>query len=577
MKITDFITQTLISRGITDIFGYPGGMVTHFMDSLSKYSPQISAHLCYHEQSAAFAACGYAQANPRSVGVAYATSGPGATNLVTGIANAYFDSIPTLFITGQVNTYEGKGALKSRQKGFQETDIIAMVRDITKYAAYVGEPSEIRCELEKALHIASSGRPGPVLLDIPMDVQRTEVAVENLRGFTPENPDEAGHNRAQETATAIQAALQSAKRPCILIGAGIHLSGAGGQIREWLAGLKIPVVSSMLAIDCGCACEGCYFGFIGAYGHRTANYITAKCDLLISLGSRLDLRQTGANTAGFAPNAQLIRVDVDADELTNVIRPDESSFATDLRDLLPLLVKQNTYADYSDWIQTCNEIRSKLKDSDPCACGEFVREISNFVHENAVICTDVGQNQVWVAQNFASKQGQRILFSGGHGAMGYSLPAAIGAYYARGEFRGKPVYSFNGDGGFQMNSQELQFLAREQIPVKVIIMNNSSLGMIRHFQEMYFESDYAQTVSSRGYTAPDFSKLASAYALDFARISSLAEIADCADLLTNSRPAMIEVALSDTTYVFPKLHFRKPLPHQEPELDADLSAYLEGL
>jgi len=579
-KVTDFITQELINRGITDIFGYPGGMVTHLMDSLSKHRSRIKAHLCYHEQAAAFAACGYAQISDK-VGVAYATSGPGATNLITGIANAYFDSTPTLFITGQVNTYESKGNLSARQKGFQETDIIAMVSSVTKYATCVRNASDIRYELEKALYLAKSDRPGPVLLDIPMDIQRAQVDVATLRGFTP---PETPCSKGNEAADTIRNALQCAKRPCVLVGAGVHIAGVADSVREWCGKVGLPVVSSMLAVDCNC--EN-YYGFIGAYGHRAANYIVAKADLLISLGSRLDLRQTGANSAGFAANARLIRVDVDEGELTNVIKPDETPIVANLRDLLPQLLELQSAHDYSDWLGVCDDIRGKLAESESKsiqAPNSIIRELSGLIPANAVICTDVGQNQVWVAQSFKTKANQRVLFSGGHGAMGYSLPAAIGAYYANAATREKqkPTFSFNGDGGFQMNSQELQFLAREQIPVKVIILNNSSLGMIRHFQEMYFDCNYAQTKAESGYTTPDFAKLASAYALDFCRInsSSVGEVADnreLRDALESPRPAIIEVALSDTTYVFPKLHFQKPLPFQEPDLDEALSAYLEGL
>ena len=282
MKASDYIVEFIKDQGVTDVFGYPGGMVTHLMDSLSKSS--VRSHVTYHEQGAAFAACGYAQTTGK-VGVAYATSGPGATNLITGICNAYFDSIPTVFITGQVNTFEYKGDLGVRQRGFQETDIVSMVKPVTKHAVRITDAYKLRFHLEQAFRIAQEGRKGPVLLDIPMDIFRAEIDPSALAGFESET------EYVENDFSVLADAIAASSRPVILAGSGIKTAGATGLLGKVSSRLNIPVITTMLAVDVS---EDSY-GFIGAYGSRTANFIAAKSDLVIALGARLDVRQVGAN------------------------------------------------------------------------------------------------------------------------------------------------------------------------------------------------------------------------------------------------------------------------------------------
>ena len=299
MKASDYIVEYLIGKGITDVFGYPGGMVTHLMDSFSKYQGQIAAHVTYHEQGAAFAACGYAQTSGK-VGVAYATSGPGATNLITGICNAFFDSIPTLFITGQVNTFEAKNEMPVRQRGFQETDIVSMVKGVTKYAAKVDNADGLKWQLDFAFAQAQSGRKGPVLLDIPMDILRAEIDADQVSVY---EASEIHESTLDESRIAqIREALKQAKRPVILLGNGIKMANAVADARKVIAKLGIPTVSTMISMDIVNE-SALNYGFIGAYGDRAANFIVAKSDLLLSLGARLDVRQVGAKRENFAPNA----------------------------------------------------------------------------------------------------------------------------------------------------------------------------------------------------------------------------------------------------------------------------------
>ena len=571
MKVSDYIVSFLIEKGITDIFGYPGGMVTYLLDSLSKQSNKIKTHICYHEQGAAFAACGYAQTSLKP-GFAYASSGPGVINLMNGIANAYFDSIPLILVTGQINTYEGKGDLPLRQKGFQEMDVVSLVQSITKYCAYVTEAKDIKYHLKKATTLAMSGRPGPVLLDIPMDVQRTEIEPDTLNKFTDSiNHEYCNVSLAQER---IYEALNRSKRPCVLAGAGVNASGMGQHFAKWINALKIPVVSSMPAVDI-LPNSPYHQGFIGAYGLRHANFILAKSDLIISMGSRLDLRQTGANTDNFAPNAKLLRVDVDSREFSHKVKKDEEEILIDIKELLPILQENEgiSVPDFSHWLCVCGEIKSKLQYMDDQEANLAIRKLSEWIEVDTIVTTDVGQNQVWVAQSFVPK-GQRILFTSGHGAMGYSLPAAIGAYYGSG---GKRVVSFSGDGGLQMNIQELQFLARERIPVKIILLNNHSLGMIRHFQEMYFESNYMHTKKESGYTVPDFGAISNSYDIPYVKSEGLTGLDIVKPYLQSDGPTFIEISLNEDTYVFPKLAMGKLNHDQEPELDRELFEYISKL
>lgn len=553
----DFIVEYLIRKGITDVFGYPGGMVTHLMDSFLRHSDSISAHVAYHEQGAAYAACGYAQTSGKP-GVAYATSGPGATNLITGICNAYFDSIPTLFITGQVNANEAKGAYGVRQRGFQETDIVSMVRPVVKYAAYVEKAESLPGELEKAYCIATTGRKGPVLLDIPMNVFREELEASGLamHGLAaPQDiPDAVG---------IVSSALRHSISPVFLIGAGVKAAGCEGRIREAVRRLGVPVISSMIAFDV-MQDDPHYYGFIGAYGARVANFIAAKSDLIISVGSRMDIRQVGFYRERFAPNAKVIRFDVDSGELDYPVHADETQFCMDMESTAGVLEAVEGGRDYLPWISVCDEIRGLLSEIDKDKMGGLIEKIGEGIPGEAVITTDVGQNQVWVAQSLKVKPGQRVLFSGGHGAMGYSLPAAIGAYYGSGK---KPVYCITGDGGMQMNIQELQFIARERLPVKIIVLNNDALGMIRHFQEMYFDRRYFQTKPEGGYTAPNFARIAQAYGIRGRRIEA-GKMADYA--FRDDGPELLEILINEDTYVFPKLEFGKPNQDQEPLIDRGL-------
>lgn len=558
MKVTDYIVEFLTSKGITDVFGYPGGVICHFIDSLSKYE-QIKGHINYHEQASAFAACGYAQESGVP-GVAYATSGPGATNLVTGIANAYYDSIPTIFFTGQVDTYGLKRELNVRQRGFQETDIVGMVSPITKYASRIDDPQSIRYELEKAFYHATNGNPGPVLLDLPADVQRALIDENNLMGFSM--PEDSGSN-VNDFADEILCRLQACERPCFLLGCGIKQSRMKRAVVELADKIDIPVVTSMPAVDILPGSHRNCFGFIGANGSRYGNFVLGKSDLIITMGSRLDLKQVGNDRAKFAGQAKIIRIDIDDGNLEHKVHDDEIQYRADVRDMIPALYqksKQHCF-DFSKWRDVCGKIKTRFQGYDDEPYTAIIRAFSESLPNNMCITADVGQSEVWVAQQYSFKEGDSFHISAGHGAMGYSLPAAIGAFFAK---KG-PVVSFNGDGGIQMNLQELQFLSRERIPVTVVIINNRSLGMIRGFQEANFEKNYQQTTRSSGYTVPDFGKIANAYGIGYYRIRNKTDAENY--VLESGSPQIVEIEIQEETHLCPNFGRAGYIQDQRPYID----------
>lgn len=570
MKASDYIVEFFIQHHITDVFGYPGGMVTHLMDSLDKYSGRITAHVNYHEQACAMAACGWAEMT-RLPGVAYATSGPGATNLLTGIACAFFESLPCIFITGQVNTYEQKGKLNVRQRGFQETDIVSMAAPVSKMAVMVKRASDLPEMLEKAFFVAMEGRRGPVLLDIPMDVFRGDVEGQ------PASIDpilfQQNIAETETIAHEILCELHEARRPVVLAGHGLSLSNTTDVFRGFIDRVGIPAVTSMVAVDAIPSESPYCFGMIGAYGVRWANYLINYSDCILSLGSRLDCRQTGVNKSLFAPKAKILRVDIDPCEMENKVNSAEKQYCIPLQQLLPVLLQKSAELSWNfrNWVDCCTLVRKKLIHVDLKEPGNLVlNKFGKVLPENVVVTTDVGQNQVWAAQSLSVKGSQRVLFSGGHGAMGYSLPAAIGASIATKHV----TVSIVGDGGLQMNLQELQVVVREKLPVKIILLNNHALGMIHHFQEMYFDGNYAQTDNSKGFTVPNFVEIAKAYGI---RALTYSDELDIAAILSDNEPAFIEVVLPDTTRVFPKLGMNKPIHMQEPPMDKDLVAEIERI
>ena len=514
MKVSDYIVGLLESYKVTDVFGYPGVGCGHLMNSLK--GSKIASHLVYHEQAAAFAACSYAQASKKT-GIAYTTSGPGGTNLVTGIANAYCDSIPTIFIVGDKDLATQRGDSKQRQRTSQEIDVTAIAVPITKWSYQIKTPGEVREVFEKAFYLAHEGRPGPVLIDFPSDIQRAEVNPDELKGFAA--PEAINYT---EEVKQVITKLASSKRPVLLVGNGIKQAALEDEIIEFAKRLNIPVVTTLVCFDLFVG-EKNMLGYIGMDGNYTANHAVNNCDLLITLGARLNFKQVCNNRQTFASNAKVIRVDADQAELDYKLR-DEDKICADVNTFVPELIKQTEDFKPFDESWLSSLVDEKKKEKKRVALNSVadavVGKISELVPAHTPVAVDTGSHRRWVMSNFKFKEGQRLYQSSGLVSMGYSLPAAIGLYYAT----KKPVICFDGDGGIMMNLQELQYLTREQIPVTVIIMNNRCLGDIMEFQKKIFAGNYFTTTEETGYQAADFKALAAGFHLKYTLIKSSEEV-----------------------------------------------------
>lgn len=568
MKASDYIVQFLVDKGIDKVFGYIGGAVAHLYDSMDKNS-SLEIVNTIHEQGTGFAAEGYARATGKT-GVATATSGPGATNLITPIGSCFFDSIPTLFITGQVNSYEYKYDRPVRQIGFQETDIVSIVKPITKYAVMVDDVANLRYELEKGYYLSQEGRKGPVLIDIPMNIQRSDFNSLDQTSFfdSTEYYNYLSQSIETETAEVIHM-INSAKRPIVLVGGGARISDAGSELSNFLTANGMPIVYSLMGKDLIKDDYLYNLGLIGAYGNRYGNMALANADLILVLGSRLDTRQTGTDLKTFAREAKIIQVDIDANELGSKIHAD-LLIHSDVKMFLQLLGNENLTGNIHQWQEKLLSYKNKYSsvigiDQQDKIPNKIIQVIAHNLKDDDVICADVGQHQMWVAQSLNTKGNQRVLFSGGMGAMGCALPTAIGASIGT----GKRSIVIVGDGGFQMNIQELEIIRRRNLPIKVFIMNNANLGMVRQFQELYFDKNYIGT--QKDYSVPNFEHIGNAYGISSSSVSLTDEVyKKIAEILQNDKPAILDIKLQDTmTTVEPKLIVNKPIEDMYPFLNRD--------
>jgi acetolactate synthase-1/2/3 large subunit len=572
MKLSDYVVEFISRQGVNHVFELIGGAITHLIDSIHHRTDMecVSVH---HEQTGAFAAEAYARINGR-LGVAMATSGPGALNMVTGIGSCWFDSVPCLFITGQVNTYEYKFDRPIRQIGFQETDIVSVVTSITKYAELITEPESIRYHLEKAVWLAQNGRPGPVLLDIPMNIQRSEIDPDKLQGFWDSAEEDSRTDIPLldlESVKSVAALLQKAQRPVILVGGGVRTARGAKELQALVEQTGIPVVSTLMGLDALSHDNPSFFGMIGSYGNRYSNMTLANCDTLLILGARLDSRQTGTKPDTFARAATKIHVDIDPNELNakviveHALNADVKEFLVALNQELDVVIK----SDYASWYEVINGYRTKYPtraialESSGIDPNRFMELLAEKCAIGDVICLDVGQNQMWAAQSFRLKKAQRMIISGGLGAMGFSLPAALGAAKA---LPGQRIVSLSGDGGIQINIQDLEVIVSHQLPVKVLVFNNNCLGMVRQFQDMYFGGRRQSTVL--GYGCPDLVKVAAAYGLPVFTISSFDRAESIlGEAFAIDGPAYIEIKLEQNTAVNPKLVVNRPIEDMSPHLD----------
>ena len=532
----EIVIECLKEQGVDVVFGYPGGSILNVYDALYKHSDEIFHVLTSHEQGAAHAADGYARATGK-VGVCMATSGPGATNLVTGIATAYMDSVPMVAITCNVTLpLLGKDS-------FQEVDIAGVTMPITKHGYIVKDVNILADTLRKAFHIAKSGRPGPVLVDITKDV--TAASCE----YTPKEPESverAGHYTQEDLDAALEV-ISKAKKPYIYLGGGAILSGASEEVRAFAKKLDSPVCDTLMGKGAYDGYDPLYTGMIGMDGTKTSNLGVSECDLLVALGARFSDRVIG-NASLFAKNAKILHIDIDAAEINKNIHADVS-IVGDLKDVLTKLIARMEQMHHPEWTAHILELKEKypLKyDDSQLSCPYIIEELDRITKGNAIITTDVGQHQMWAAQYYHYTKPRTFLSSGGLGTMGYGIGACIGAKTGCPD---KICVNIGGDGCFRMNLIELATASRYQIPIIQIIINNHVLGMVRQWQTLFYGKRYSQTVLE---DAVDYCKVAEGLGCAAIRVTAKEEVAPAIEkAIALQKPVVIDCRIPEDDKVFP--------------------------
>ncbi|MFC1592538.1 biosynthetic-type acetolactate synthase large subunit [Candidatus Omnitrophota bacterium] len=541
MKMTgaQIICESLVKEGVEVVFGILGGSILPLYDTLPQY-PQLRHILVRHEQCAAHAADGYARATGK-VGVCMATSGPGATNLVTGIANAYLDSVPVVAITGQVaRPFIGKDA-------FQEVDITGITLPVTKHNYLILDTNSLAKTIKEAFYIARTGRPGPVLIDVPRDVQSEQVEFHypskvDLPGY---NTTLQGHPAQIKKAAKL---INEARRPVIIAGRGVTISGAYGELKKLAETAQIPVITTLLGISCFPESHVLSYGMLGMHGMAYANMAVNAADLVIAVGMRFDDRAT-AKVSGFAPHAHVIHIDIDPAEIGKNVRVDVP-IVGDANSVLGALNKLIVSANHMDWVHQLDSWRKEhpsivIRESDGLLPQLVIRKIYEVTQGEAIIVTGVGQNQMWAAQHYLYDKPNSIISSGGLGTMGFGLPGAIGAKVGRPD---STVWCIDGDGSFQMTIQELATIVQDKVAVKIAIINNGYLGMVRQWQELFFERRYVATPLS----GPDFVKIAEAYGLPGLRITRKEEIVPAIERAMDEQgPFLLDFKVEPEENVYP--------------------------
>ncbi|WP_019677257.1 acetolactate synthase 2 catalytic subunit [Arsukibacterium perlucidum] len=533
MNGAELVLKVLQQQGVDTIFGYPGGAIMPIYDAI--YQSPVKHYLCRHEQGGAFSAIGYARSSGK-VGVCLATSGPGATNLITSLADAMLDSVPLVAITGQVSqAVMGTDA-------FQEIDVLGLSLSVTKHSFMVRSADELAATLNQAFAIARSGRPGPVLVDIPKDVQ---LAVAGKLDVAAEPQSRALNTSLAQSAQARQL-IANAKKPMAYIGGGVHMAGAMPQLQDFLAQCQMPSVTTLKGMGSVAKDNPNYLGMLGMHGTQAANLAVQQCDLLICLGARFDDRVTG-NLKKFAPNAKVIHVDIDPAEI-NKVRFAEVSFLGDMRQILPAIASTT---DCSDWLAHCSSLKQQHgwrydHPGERIYAPLMLKQLSERMPDNSVVCCDVGQHQMWVAQHMRFSHPRNHLSSGGLGTMGFGLPAAIGAKLARPQ---DTVIAVSGDGSFMMNVQELGTIKRFRLPVKIVIIDNQRLGMVKQWQQLFFNERYSETDLSDN---PDFVALAAAFAIPGHSVTRKDEVESALEaMFTWPGPYLLHVRIDEKDNVWP--------------------------
>ncbi len=548
ITVADYLVEFFIANGVTDVFGYQGGMVCHIFDSLGLYKDKIKYHSCGNEQGAAFAACGYAQATGK-LGVIITTSGPGFTNALTGLADAWFDSIPVMLISGQVNTKDKRRDYRFRQYGFQEIQALEMAKPIVKKAYEVDDDTDVIACLEDAYRTAFNGRKGPVYLDFPINIERSILQIEDVK------PIEVKTQHATINVSKYIDELMSAKRPIIIAGGGINQCGLRDKFRELVNTLKIPVVTTMPGNDLLPSDSPFRVGYLGGTARREASIVLYNTDSVLTVGTRMCNKAIGYNHSQFIPNAKnFTRVDVDELEFERQLKECEVDVVADLS----FFIKSATeYAktiggkhDHSKWVNSICEMKKIIEGYDNTFGNDLLKHFTSLLPERADITLDVGNNLIYAEQSSVIKADTRMYLSAGLGSMGYAIPAALGVAVGN----NAPTYAVTGDGGAQMNIQELNTIAKLNLPVKVLVLNNRALGHIIIFQEHYLDNRLtATTEEGNDYYSCDFAAIGKAYGIRSYKIHTIGELDSYKDILLDDMPALFEVEFENCT-MLPNIH-----------------------
>jgi acetolactate synthase-1/2/3 large subunit len=577
MNLSDYVLNFLVKKKIKDVFLITGGAISFMVDAFSR-NKKIKYTCVAHEQSAAMMADAYSRLGP-NLSCTMVTSGPGATNLITGIACSWFDSIPSLHITGQVNSYEKQGAQKgtkyTRQVGFQETDIVSITKPITKFSYQLKNPNEIKYVLEKACYAAQNGRPGPAVIDIPMDFQKSIINPSKLFSFkAPKKPNKI--KTLNVKINKVITLIKKASRPVILIGGGTKIARSEKKLDKLLKKLKIPIVTTWSGVGLVDHNNNCYIGSIGVYGSRSANFTVQNSDLLLSLGSRLDTRVTGVVPSSFARNSKVIVVDIDKNELSKErglkihlkINEDLSIFLEKLNKKIKFY--QNL--EQKKWLKKCfywktkypiikKEYYQQKKFVNPYV---FFDELSRLLDNKSIIVGDTGGHLTWAVQAIRIKKGQKLFSAFGNSPMGYAFPAAIGASILKNKSK---VICVVGDGSMQVNIRELQIVKSKNLPIKIIVFNNDGYGIIKQFQEAYLNKRYGATSPATGVTNPNFKKVSDAYGINYNLIANNNKIKNILKkTIRSEKPEFIEIMLRSDQKIIPKLQFGNPIEDLSPLL-----------
>ena len=564
MKLSDYVMNRIAQAGVRHVFMLPGGGCMHLCDSLGKH-PELEFVCCLHEQAVSIAVDAYAQYN-NELGVGLVTTGPGGTNAVTGVAAAWLDSTPCLFLSGQVKRDDSATGRGVRQLGFQEIDIVSMVGPVTKFAVRVDDPQRIRFELEKALYLARNGRPGPVWLDIPLDVQAADVDPERMAAYRPDGPSGTAAV-GPALVTRIYEALARAERPVVMLGNGVRLARAQEAVLALVRRLGLPLLTTWKALDFVAEDDPLFVGRPGSIGQRGANFAQQNADFLLAIGARLDFGQAGYDRAAFARYAHKVIVDIDPAEIAKLRPHVHVEVAADAGDFAAAMLRAPQAGSVrapAQWLQRCKEWQRRY----PVVLPEYraqpehvnqyvlIEELSKQMQpDDLMIPGSSGACSEATMQAFQVKLGTRVFNSEGLGPMGFGIPAALGGCLASG---GRRTVSVDGDGGFVMNIQELETLRRLALPVKIFVLCNNGYGSIRGTQMRYFEGRLVASTPSSGLTLPNMCRVAEAFGIRTLRIDNHAQLSDgVRAALAGNDPVVVEVSISEQQTTMPRLQSRQ--------------------